>query len=122
MTDPKPPSPPSPPVPPIPVAAHVTSRHAPEWGKGIVTGKEGKLVRVLFVSHPAKKQVLVPPASLVVEHVSTWPDPSKQVEVVATPSKGAAGKKKVVADPAAEPTPVDAPAAEPTTDETPSSS
>lgn len=73
MTDTNPPSPPSPPVQRIPIGAHVTSRHAPEWGKGIVTGNEGKLVRVLFMAHPSRKQVVVPRPSLVIEHVGTWP-------------------------------------------------
>jgi hypothetical protein len=99
VTDSNPPSPPRPPAPLIPVAAHVTNRHAPEWGKGIVTGKEGKLVRVLFMAHPARKQVLVPAASLVVEHVSAWPDPSKMAEAAssasAASSKAAPKKKKL---------------------------
>jgi hypothetical protein len=114
VTDKNPPSPPV--VPPIPVAAHVTSRHAPEWGKGIVTGKEGKLVRVLFVGHPAKKQVLVPAASLVVEHVSTWPDPSKVPEAApSAPAASAKTKKKAEA-------PEVAPPAPPAPEEGPSSS
>jgi hypothetical protein len=75
VTDTNPPSPPSSPPQRIPVGAQVTSRHAPEWGKGIVTGNEGKLVRVLFVAHPSKKQVAVPAASLVVERLRNWPAP-----------------------------------------------
>jgi hypothetical protein len=79
-------NPPSPPVPHIPVGAHVTSRFAPDWGKGIVTGKEGKLTRVLFVAHPSRKQIVVPAASLVIEHVSTWPDPSMSAADASSPS------------------------------------
>ena len=75
MTDTNPTSPPVPPVQRVPIGAHVTSRHAPEWGKGIVTGNEGKLVRVLFVAHPSRKQVVVPRPSLVIEHVGNWPEP-----------------------------------------------
>jgi hypothetical protein len=86
VTDANPPAPPSPPVPHIPVGAHVTSRYAPDWGKGIVTGKEGKLTRVLFVAHPSRKQIVVPAASLVVEHVSTWPDPSMSAAAASSPS------------------------------------
>jgi hypothetical protein len=80
VTDPTTPAAPAPPAPPvlnIPVGAHVTSRHAPEWGKGIVMGNDRKLARVLFVAHPSRKPVAVAPVSLVVEHVSHWPDPSK---------------------------------------------
>ncbi|BDG02886.1 hypothetical protein [Anaeromyxobacter oryzae] len=98
MTDANPPAPPSPPFPNIPVGAHVTSRHAPEWGKGIVLGKDGKLARVLFVAHPSRKQVVVPSASLVVEHVSTWPDPSKSAAATSSPaakSSKAPPKKKL---------------------------
>ena len=88
MTDPTPPSAPPPPL--IPVGAHVTSRHAPEWGKGVVMSRDGKLVRVLFFAHPAKKPVAVPATSLVVGHVASWPDPSKYTG----PTGGTAVKAK----------------------------
>jgi hypothetical protein len=39
--------------------------------------KAGRLARVLFVAHPSRKPVAGAAVSLVVEHVSTWPDPSK---------------------------------------------
>ncbi|MFT3912624.1 MAG: hypothetical protein QM704_00650 [Anaeromyxobacteraceae bacterium] len=88
MTDPNTPSAPPPPL--IPVGAHVTSRHAPEWGKGVVMSRDGKLVRVLFFAHPAKKPVAVPATSLVVGHVASWPDPSKYTG----PTGGTAVKAK----------------------------
>lgn len=96
MTDPTPPStqPAAPPPPLIPIGAHVTSRHAPEWGKGVVMSRDGKLVRVLFFSHPAKKPVAVPAASLVVGHVASWPDPNK---IPASSSTTKAKPKKKIA-------------------------
>jgi hypothetical protein len=39
----------------------------------MVIGREGKLLRVLFVAHPARKPVVVPPASLVVDRAGNWP-------------------------------------------------
>ncbi|BDG02846.1 hypothetical protein [Anaeromyxobacter oryzae] len=86
MTDANSTIPPSPPAPHVPIGAHVTSRHAPEWGKGTVLGKDGKLVRVLFVAHPSRKQVVVPATSLVVEHISNWPDPSRSAATASSPS------------------------------------
>jgi hypothetical protein len=119
VTDTPPPAPPSPPpVPHIPVGAHVTSRHAPEWGKGIVMGKDGRLARVLFVAHPSRKPVAVAAVSLIVEHVSTWPDPSKAAAastLSAKPSKGSPkNKKKKLAPPDA--TPEEGSSSEPSAD------
>jgi hypothetical protein len=92
VTDAHPPAPPSPPVPHIPIGAHVTSRFAPTWGKGIVVRQEGKFARVLFVAHPSKKQVVVPAASLVVEHVSTWPDPATSAVAAAAAARSPSAK------------------------------
>ncbi len=103
-TDPTPAAPAAPakPTVTVPPGARVTSRHAPEWGKGVVMGREGRLVRVLFMAHPGRKPVVVSPASLIVEEVKNWPDNSRDMGPVSTPSK----KKEKPAKPpeAVEPT------------------
>jgi hypothetical protein len=62
-------------------------------------GKDGRLARVLFVAHPSRKPVAVAAVSLVVEHVSSWPDPSKSVEAPSPSAKTskASPKKKPAA-------------------------
>jgi len=105
VTDPKPPTPPTPSAPTVtvPPGARVMSKHAPEWGKGVVMGREGKLVRVLFMAHPGRKPVVVSPASLIVEELKNWPDNSRDMGPTPTKRK----EKGAKAAPAAkdEPTP-----------------
>jgi hypothetical protein len=63
-------------------------------------GRDGKVVRVLFVAHPSRKQVAVPAASLVVEQVRTWPDASRYLEMSApTRTKSSKPAKKKLAAP-----------------------
>ncbi|MFL5260929.1 MAG: hypothetical protein ACJ79R_22315 [Anaeromyxobacteraceae bacterium] len=59
-------------APSVTAGMQVVSKHHPEWREGVVMGVLGANVRVFFVAHPSRKQVLVPTAAVTVLREGAW--------------------------------------------------
>jgi hypothetical protein len=59
-------------TPSVTAGMQVVSKHHPEWREGVVMGVQGPNLRVFFVAHPSRKQVLVPSGAVTVLREGAW--------------------------------------------------